>query len=133
MKIRFTLLLIFFTGNSYSAESIYYPIIKDLVQYTSSVDAYSSLCIKDFQNKKAKARFFDLITSIKFSMNLSDEGVSKLKERYSSVKKSTVAQLTMLGLDRKKALCKNYLKVFEKFDSKKKEKLNEIAELINKQ
>ena len=66
-------------------------------------------------------------------MNLSDEGVSKLKERYSSVKKSTVTQLTMLGLDRKKALCKNYLKVFEKFDSKKKEKLNEIAELINKQ
>ena len=66
-------------------------------------------------------------------MNLSDEGILKLKERYSRVKESTVTQLTLLGLDKKKALCKNYLKVFEKFDTKKNEKLNEIAELINKQ
>ena len=133
MRIKFTLLLLFFAGNSYSAESVYYPVVKDLVQYTSSVDAYSSLCVKDFQNKDAESHLFDLIKSIKFSMNLSDEGILKLKDRYSSVKGSTVTQLTLLGLDKKKALCKNYLKVFEKFDTKKNEKLNEIAELINKQ
>jgi hypothetical protein len=34
---------------------------------------------------------------------------------------------------KKKSLCKNYLKVFEKFDSKKNDNLNEISELINKQ
>ena len=133
MKIRFILLLIFFTGNLYSAESVYYPIVKDLVQHTSRVDAYSSLCVKDFQNKEAESRLFDLIKSIKFNMNLSDEGILKLKQRYSRVKGSAVTQLTLLGLDKIKALCKNYLKVFEKFDSKKNDKLNEISELINKQ
>jgi hypothetical protein len=66
-------------------------------------------------------------------MNISDEDILKLKERYSRAKRSTITQLTLLGLDKKKTLCKNYLKVFEKFDSKKNDKLNEIAELINKQ
>ena len=63
MRIKFILLLFFFAGNSYSAESVYYPIVKDLVQYTGSVDAYSSLCVKNFQNKEAESRFFDLINS----------------------------------------------------------------------
>ncbi len=103
MRIRFILLLLFFAGNSYSAESVYYPIVKDLVRYTSSIDAYSSLCVKDFQNKEAESHLFDLIKSIKFNMNLSDKGILKLKERYSRVKGSTVTQLTLLGLDKKKA------------------------------
>ena len=55
-----------------------------------------------------------------------------LKQKYNRINISTLSQLKRLGLDKEKRLCTNYLKVFERFDEKKNEKLNEILGLIEK-
>ena len=65
-------------------------------------------------------------------VGLSSSEIEQLKEKYTRINTSTLSQLTRLGLDKKKRLCKNYLKVFERFDEKRNEKLNEITELIKK-
>jgi hypothetical protein len=58
--------------------------------------------------------------------------MERLKEKYLRINTSTLSQLTRLGLDKKKRLCINYLKVFERCDEKRNQKLNEIVELIEK-
>ena len=53
------------------------------------------------------------------------------KDKYFRIKKSTTSQLTQLGLKRKKSLCKKYLNIFERFDIKKQQKIDEIILIID--
>ena len=132
MKINIIVIVIVLSIPKASfAESLHYQLFKDLVQYSSSVDAYSVMCVKDFEVDKAKSELFDLINSIEIDVKLTEEDIFKLKDKYFRINKSTLSQLTQLGLNKKKGLCSNYLRVFERFDKKKNEKLDEIVKLIN--
>ena len=115
-----------------STESSQYPLFRDYVQYSSSVDAYSKMCVKNFESGSAELELFELVNLLNDEIGLSDEDIELLKKKYNRISISTLSQLKRLGLDKEKRLCTNYLKVFERFDEKKNEKLDEILELIEK-
>ena len=115
-----------------SAESSQYPLFRDYVQYSSSVDAYSKMCVKNFESDPAELELFELVNLLNDEIGLSDEEIELLKKKYNRISISTFSQLKRLGLDKEKRLCTNYLKVFERFDEKKNEKLDEILQLIEK-
>tara|TARA_Y100000996_G_C22418261_1_gene600275 strand:- start:514 stop:915 length:402 start_codon:yes stop_codon:yes gene_type:complete len=132
MKVKIIMIVITLLVSKIGfAETLHYRLFKDFVQYSSSVDAYSIMCVKGFEADTAKSELFDLINSIEIDVKLSEEDMFKLKDKYFRINKSTLSQLTQLGLNKKKGLCSNYLRVFERFDKKKNEKLDEIIKLIN--
>ena len=133
MKTRSILFFLLLFPKIILAESINYLLFKDLVQYTSSVDAYSNICVKDFNHKQAESDLFDLILMLKTSYDLKEEDLVKLREKYYKITQSTTSQLTQLGLNQRKTLCKKYLKIFERFDKKKNQKLTEILDSANTQ
>ena len=128
VKIKYILILILIPNIVFS-QSLNYPLFNDYVQYSSSVDAYSSICIKNFDVDEAKSELFELIILLQQKVNLSDDDISRLEKRYSSINKSTISQLIQLGVNRNRALCSNYLKVFERFDTKKNDTLDEIIKI----
>ena len=130
MRRIYTLLILIFIPSICYAESPEYSLFRDYVQYSSSVDAYSKMCVKNFQPASAETELFELINLLSNNTQLTSEDIERLKEKYSRINTSTLTQLRRLGLDTEKRLCKNYLKVFERFDEKRNEKLNEITELI---
>ena len=130
MRRIYTILILIFVPSIFYAESPEYSLFRDYVQYSSSVDAYSKMCVKNFQPASAKTELFELINLLSNKTQLTSEDIERLKEKYSRINTSTLTQLRRLGLDTEKRLCKNYLKVFERFDEKRNEKLNEITELI---
>ena len=130
MKIKFIILLLLSSNVSHASDPDNYLIIRDFVQYSSSIDAYSSLCIKNFEEERATDDLFSLIDIIQSELDFTSDEIETIKNRYYGVKRTTISQLNQIGLGKKKSLCKNYLKIFERFDNKKIEKLNEIAELI---
>ena len=132
MMRTYCILLVILIPNIGFSESSEYPLFRDYVQYSSSVDAYSKMCIKNFQPDLAESELFELINLLNGEIKLSNNDMERLKEKYLRINTSTLSQLTRLGLDKKKRLCINYLKVFERFDEKRNEKLDEIVELIEK-
>ena len=126
------ILLVTLTPNVGFSESSEYSLFRDYVQYSSSVDAYSKMCIKNFQPDLAESELFELINLFNSKIKLRNGDMELLKEKYARINTSTLSQLTRLGLDKEKRLCVNYLKVFERFDEKRNEKLDEILELIEK-
>ena len=59
MIARITILILFlFPSNDVRSDSIY-NIFQDFVQFSSSVDTYSDVCIRDFDQDKAKRDLFD--------------------------------------------------------------------------
>ena len=108
-----------------------YNIFQDFVQFSSSVDTYSDVCIRDFDQDKAKRDLFDLIDTFTENIELSELEISKLKEKYFRINQSTRSQLIQLGLMKEKNLCRKYLKIFERFDNKKNESLMKIVEIID--
>lgn len=130
MRRIYTILILIFVPSICYAESPEYSLFRDYVQYSSSVDAYSKMCVKNFQPASAETELFELIDLLSNKTQLTSEDIERLKEKYSRINTSTLTQLRRLGLDTEKRLCKNYLKVFERFDEKRNEKLNEITELI---
>ena len=130
MRRIYTILILIFVPSICYAESPEYSLFRDYVQYSSSVDAYSKMCVKNFQPASAETELFELINLLINKTQLKGEDIERLKEKYSRINTSTLTQLRRLGLDTEKRLCKNYLKVFERFDEKRNEKLNEIMEFI---
>ena len=125
-------LLLMLTPLIGSAESPQYSLFRDYIQYSSSVDAYSKMCVKNFKSDSAESELFELVDLLNYEIGLSDKDMDLLKQKYNRINISTLSQLKRLGLDKEKRLCTNYLKVFERFDEKKNEKLDEIVELIKK-
>jgi hypothetical protein len=131
MKIRNIIFYFLLFPKFGLAESTNYLLFKDLVQYTSSVDAYSDICVKNFNHKQAETDLFDLILILKINYRLEENDIMSLRDKYHKINKSTTSQLTQLGLNKRKGLCKKYLKIFERFDKKKNEKLTEILAPTN--
>ena len=128
MKNKFILILILISQVSF-AQSLNYSLFNDYVQYSSSVDAYSVICVKNFDENKAESELFELITLLQEKANLSEEDMLDLRRKYTSINKSTVSQLIQLGVNKNRELCSNYLKVFERFDVKKNDMLDEIVKI----
>ena len=126
MKIRNILFFLLLFPQIILAESKTYLLFKDLVQYTSSVDAYSNICVRNFNHKQAELDLFDLILMLKINYSLEERDIINLRDKYDRINQSTTSQLTQLGLSKRKQLCKKYLKIFERFNKKKNEKLTEI-------
>ena len=107
------------------------PVFNNLVQFSASVDAYSEMCVKAFNPENAEEDLFDLIKSFREMISIDEQEVYKLRDKYFRIKKSTTSQLTQLGLQRKKSLCKKYLNIFERFDIKKQQEIEEIILIID--
>ena len=132
MIIRITILILFLLpSNDIRSDNSVYNIFQDLVQFSSSVDTYSDVCIRDFDRDEAKRDLFELINTFAESIELSELEINKLKEKYFRINQSTRSQLIQLGLMKEKNLCRKYLKIFERFDNKKNEKLMKIVEIID--
>ena len=107
------------------------PVFNNLVQFSASVDAYSEMCVKAFNSENAEEDLFDLIESFREIISIDDQEVYTLRDKYFRIKMSTTSQLTQLGLQRKKSLCKKYLNIFERFDIKKQQEIEEIILIID--
>ena len=132
MKIKYILILILVSEVSF-AQPLNYQTFSDFVQYSSSIDAYSNICVKNFNEEEAKSELFELITLLQEKANLSEQDIFKLKDKYFSVNKSTVSQLIQVGVNKNRALCANYLKIFERFDAKKSAALDKLIEITHEQ
>ena len=128
MRVKYILILILASKASF-AQPLSYPIFSDFVQYSSSINAYSNICVKNFNEEGARSELFELIKLLQEKTNLSEKDIFKLKDKYFSVNKSTVSQLIQLGIKRNRALCPNYLKIFERFDVKKNAALDKLTEI----
>ena len=132
MIARVTILILFLiSSNDVRPDNAVYNIFQDFVQFSSSVDTYSDVCIRDFDQDKAKRDLFDLINTFTESIELSELEIKKLKEKYFRINQSTRSQLIQLGLMKEKNLCRKYLQIFERFDNKKNENLMKIIEIID--
>tara|TARA_B100000941_G_scaffold264783_1_gene218983 strand:- start:517 stop:921 length:405 start_codon:yes stop_codon:yes gene_type:complete len=132
MVVRITILILFLISfNDVRSDNPVYNVFQDFVQFSSSVDTYSDVCIRDFDQDKAKRDLFDLINEFRKTIELSELQINKLKEKYFRINQSTRSQLIQLGLMKEKNLCQKYLKIFERFDNKKNEKLMKIIEIID--
>ena len=132
MRIKYILILMLASKASF-AQSLNYPIFNDFIKYSSSINAYSSICVKNFNEEEAKSELFELIILLQEKTHLSEKDIFKLKDKYSSINKSTVSQLIQLGIKKNRALCPNYLKIFERFDEKKNAALDKLTEIIHEE
>ena len=131
MRVKYILILMVASKVSF-AQPLNYPIFNDFVQYSSSINAYSNICVKNFNEEETKTELFELIILLQEKTNLSEKDISKLKDKYSSINKSTTSQLMQLGIKKNRALCPNYLKIFERFDVKKNTALDKLIEITYK-
>ena len=106
-------------------------VFLDLVNYSASIDGYSSLCVKNYDDEKELSDLFGLITNIKNKyLLITDDDYELLKSTYIRTKSATITQLMKLNLNSQKSNCNNYLKIFERFDRKKLKSLEELEEII---
>ena len=132
MKIKYILILILVSEVGFTQPSSY-ETFSDFVQYSSSIDAYSNICVKNFNEEEAKSELFELIMLLQGKANLSEQDIFKLKDKYFRINKSTVSQLIQVGVNKNRALCTNYLKIFERFDAKKNAALDKLIEITYEQ
>ena len=106
-------------------------VFLDLVNYSASIDGYSSLCVKNYDDEKELSDLFGLIGDIKKKyLLITDEDYDLLKSTYIRTKSATITQLMKLNLNSQKSNCNNYLKIFERFDRKKLKSLEELEKMI---
>lgn len=104
---------------------------KDIVNYSASIDGFSSMCVKNYNDDLETEKLFNLLLEIKDKyLFITDDDYELLKSSYIKTKSATITQLLKLKLNVKKNNCINYVKIFERFDKKKTEKLNELEKLI---
>jgi hypothetical protein len=127
--VKFFILTSFFSNiavaNSNSA-------FLDLVNYSASIDGYSSLCVKNYDDEQESANLFVLLSDIKEKyLLITDDDYNILRSSYIKTKSATINQLSKLKLNTQKNMCGKYLKIFERFDRKKQKSLNDLEEMIN--
>tara|TARA_B100000900_G_scaffold401273_1_gene405766 strand:- start:571 stop:975 length:405 start_codon:yes stop_codon:yes gene_type:complete len=106
-------------------------VFLDLVNYSASIDGYSSLCVKNYNDEKELSDLFGLINDIKKKyLLITDDDYELLKSTYIRTKSATITQLMKLNLNSQKSNCNNYLKIFERFDRKKLKSLEELEKII---
>ena len=105
-------------------------VFLDLVNYSASIDGYSSLCVKNYNDEKELSDLFGLINDIKKKyLLITDDDYELLKSTYIRTKSATITQLMKLNLNSQKSNCNNYLKIFERFDRKKLKSLEELEKM----
>ena len=103
----------------------------DLVNYSASIDGYSSMCVKNYDDEKEQESLFALLRELKEKyLILTDDDYAILRSTYMKTKSATITQLMKLKLNRQKSNCGNYLKIFERFDRKKQESLRQLERMI---
>ena len=104
----------------------------DLVNYSASIDGYSSLCVKNYNDEQESANLFILLDDIKKKyLLITDDDYDMLRSSYIKTKSATINQLSRLKLNSQKNMCGKYLKIFERFDRKKQKSLDDLEEMIN--
>jgi hypothetical protein len=104
----------------------------DLVNYSASIDGYSSLCVKNYNDEQESANLFILLDDIKKKyLLITDDDYNILRSSYIKTKSATINQLSRLKLNSQKNMCGKYLKIFERFDRKKQKSLDNLEEMIN--
>jgi len=126
--IRLILIVPLLTSTATAAPD---KVFLDLVNYSASIDGYSSLCIKNYNDEKELNDLFGLINDIKKKyLLITDDDYELLKSTYIRTKSATITQLMKLNLNSQKSNCNNYLKIFERFDRKKLKSLEELEKMI---
>ena len=106
-------------------------VFLDLINYSASIDGYSSLCVKNYNDEKELSDLFGLLNEIKKKyLLITDDDYELLKSTYIRTKSATITQLMKLNLNSRKSDCNNYLKIFERFDRKKKKSLEMLEKMI---
>ena len=104
----------------------------DLVNYSASIDGYSSLCVQNYDDDQELNSLFVLLRELKDKyMLFTDDDYDMLKSTYMKTKSATITQLMKLKLNVQKSNCSNYLKIFERFDRKKQKSLEDLERMIN--
>ena len=104
----------------------------DLVNYSASIDGYSSLCIKNYNDEQELTNLFSFLNDIKSEyLLITNDDYDMLKSSYIKTKSATISQLMKLKLNSQKKSCNKYLKIFERFDRKKQKSLEDLEKMIN--
>ena len=104
----------------------------DLINYSASIDGYSSLCVQNYDDDRELELLFNLLRELKEKYLLfTDDDYDMLKSTYMKTKSATITQLMKLKLNVQKSNCSNYLKIFERFDRKKQKSLEDLERMIS--
>ena len=104
----------------------------DLVNYSASIDGYSSLCVQNYDDDRELNSLFNLLRDLKEKYLLfTDDDYNMLRSTYIKTKSATITQLMKLKLNVQKNNCSNYLKIFERFDRKKQKNLEDLERMIS--
>ena len=127
--VKFFILTLFFSNIAAANPN---KAFLDLVNYTASIDGYSSLCVKNYNDEQESANLFILLSDIKKKyLLITDDDYNILRSSYIKTKSATINQLSRLKLNSQKNMCGKYLKIFERFDRKKQKSLDDLEEMIN--
>ena len=86
---------------------------------------------QNYNDDEEQMKLFNLLSEIKNTyMLITNDDYEKLKSIYIKTKSATITQLLKLKLNVRKNNCMNYVKIFDRFDKKKSEKLKELEKLI---
>ena len=129
LTIKLVLLTSLFSNSLSAAPD---KLFIDLVNYSASIDGYSSLCVQNYDDDQELNSLFALLRELKDKYLLfTDEDYDMLKSTYMKTKSATITQLMKLKLNVQKNNCSNYLKIFERFDRKKQKSLEDLERMIN--
>ena len=127
--VNFFILILFFSNKAIASPN---KAFLDLVNYAASIDGYSSLCVKNYNDEQESANLFVLLNDIKKKyLLITDDDYNMLRSSYIKTKSATINQLSKLKLNSQKNMCGKYLSIFERFDRKKQKSLNDLEEIIN--
>ena len=127
--VKFFILTLFFSNIAAANPN---KAFLDLINYTASIDGYSSLCVKNYNDEQESANLFILLSDIKKKyLLIMDDDYNMLRSSYIKTKSATINQLSRLKLNSQKNMCGKYLKIFERFDRKKQKSLDDLEEMIN--
>ena len=127
--VKFFILTLFFSNIAAANPN---KAFLDLINYTASIDGYSSLCVKNYNDEQESANLFILLDDIKKKyLLITDDDYNMLRSSYIKTKSATINQLSRLKLNSQKNMCGKYLKIFERFYRKKQKSLDDLEEMIN--
>ena len=122
--VKFFILTLFFSNIAAANPN---KAFLDLINYTASIDGYSSLCVKNYNDEQESANLFILLDDIKKKyLLITDDDYNMLRSSYIKTKSATINQLSRLKLNSQKNMCGKYLKIFERFDRKKQKSLDDL-------
>ena len=116
-----------------SVESAPDKLFIDIVNYSASIDGYSSLCVKNYNDDGELNSLFNLLRELKEKYLLfTDEDFDTLKSTYMRTKSATITQLMKLKLNVQKVNAASILKFLRDLIEKNKKSLNDLEKMIER-